>query len=153
MFLAMQSGEIDGQVVGYSSIRTGQRALWNQHAFRPLLQFGRKTRLADFSAVPTAYELTADPAARSLLGFADLQFFISLPFAAPPGVPAERAKALQAAFIEMFKDPAVLADAEKLGIEMSPIDGATVRAAIAKTAATPRDVIERYNKLVGQSRH
>jgi hypothetical protein len=53
----------------------------------------------------------------------------------------------------MCKDPAVLADAQKLGIEMSPIDGATVRAAIAKSAATPRDVIERYNKLVGQSRH
>jgi tripartite-type tricarboxylate transporter receptor subunit TctC len=149
----MQSGEIDGQVVGYSSIRTGQRALWDQHAFRALLQFGRKTRLADFSTVPTAYELAADPAARSLLGFADLQFFMSLPFAAPPGVPAERAKALQAAFIDMCKDPAVLADAQKLGIEMSPIDGAMVRTAIAKSAATPRDVVERYNKLVGKSRH
>jgi tripartite-type tricarboxylate transporter receptor subunit TctC len=153
MFLAMQNGEIDGQVVGYSSIRTGQRALWNQHAFRALVQFGRKTRLADFSAVPTAYELATDPAARSLLGFADLQFFISLPFAAPPGVPTERAKALQAAFIDMCKDQAVLADAQKLGIEMSPIDGATVRVAIAKSAATPRDVIERYNKLVGKSRY
>jgi tripartite-type tricarboxylate transporter receptor subunit TctC len=153
MFLAMQSGEIDGQVVGYSSVRTGQRALWNQHAFRVLVQFGRKTRLADFSAVPTAYELTVDPAARALLSFADLQFFISLPFAAPPGVPAERAKALQAAFMDMCKDPAVLADAQKLGIEMSPIDGAMVRAAIARTAATAQDVIERYNKLVGTSRH
>jgi tripartite-type tricarboxylate transporter receptor subunit TctC len=152
MFLAMQSGEIDGQVVGYSSTRTGQRALWDQHAFRALVQFGRKTRLADFSAVPTAYEL-ADPAARQLLGFADLQFFISLPFAAAPGVPAERAKALQEAFVDMCKDPAVLTDAQKLGIEMSPIDGPTVRAAVAQSAATPRDIIARYNAIVGKSRH
>jgi tripartite-type tricarboxylate transporter receptor subunit TctC len=153
LFLAMQSGEIDGQVVGFSSVRTGQRGLWNQHAFRALMQFGRKTRLAEFADIPTAYELTSDPAARALLNFADLQFFISLPFAAPPGVPADRAKALQTAFMAMCKDPDVVAAAEKLGIDMSPIDGATVRNAIANAAATPREVINRYNKLVGRSRH
>lgn len=152
LFLAMQRGEIDGQVVGYSSVRTGQRALWDRHAFRALMQFGRKTRHPDFADIPTAYEL-ADPAAQALLNFADLQFFISLPFAAPPGVPADRARALQTAFLDMCKDPAVRADAQKLGIDMSPIDGETVRGAIAKAAATPREVIDRYNKLVGPGRH
>ena len=117
------------------------------------MQFGRKTRLADFADIPTAYELTSDPAARALLNFADLQFYISLPFAAPPGVPAERAAALQTAFMAMCRDAEVIDAAEKLGIDMSPIDGATVRNAIAGAAATPRDVIDRYNKLVGTSRH
>lgn len=153
LFLAMQRGEIDGQVVGYSSVRTGQRTLWNQHAFRALMQFGRKTRHPDFPDIPTAYELTSDPAARALLNFADLQFFISLPFAAPPGVPADRAKALQTAFMAMCRDPAVLAAAQKIGIDMSPIDGETVRNAIANAAGTPREVIARYNKLVGPGWH
>jgi tripartite-type tricarboxylate transporter receptor subunit TctC len=153
LFLAMQRGEIDGQVVGYSSVRTGQRGLWDQHAFRALMQFGRKTRHPDFADIPTAYELTNDPDAKALLNFADLQFFISLPFAAPPGMPADRAKALQTAFMAMCKDPAVLADAEKLGIDMSPISGDMVRNAIASAAATPRDVIDRYNQLVGPGRH
>jgi tripartite-type tricarboxylate transporter receptor subunit TctC len=153
MFLAMQRGEIDGQVVGYSSVRTGQRDLWNHNAFRPLVQFGRSSRLAEFPDVPTGRELTKDPAALALLDFAELQFFISLPFAAPPGVPPDRAQALQAAFMDMCKDPAVLADAEKLGIDMSPIDGATVLKSIARAAATPRDVIERYNALAGPDRN
>ncbi len=153
MFLAMQRGEIDGQVVGYSSVRTGQRSLWNAHAFRALMQFGRKTRHPDFADIPTAYELTKDPSAQALLNFADLQFFISLPFAAPPGIPADRAAALQQGFMAMCKDPAVVAAAEKLGIDMSPIDGATVQGAIAKAAATPREVIARYNALVGTGRH
>ena len=153
LFLAMQRGEIDGQVVGYSSVRTGQRDLWTHHAFRPLMQFGRATRLADFPDIPTGHELTKDPSALALLDFADLQFSISLPFAAPPGVPADRAQALQTAFMEMCKDPAVLADAEKLGIEMSPIDGATVIKSIASAAATPRQVIDRYNSLVGPKKH
>lgn len=153
MFLAMQRGEIDGQVVGYSSVRTGQRTLWNEHAFRALMQFGRKTRHPDFANIPTAYELTKDPAAQALLNFADLQFYISLPFAAPPGIPADRAAGLQTAFMAMCKDPEVVAAGEKLGIDMSPIDGAAVRGAISKAAATPRDVIARYNALVGTGRH
>jgi tripartite-type tricarboxylate transporter receptor subunit TctC len=153
LFLAMQRGEIDGQVVGFSSVRTGQRNLWDQHAFRALMQFGRKTRHPDFADIPTAYELTTDPAARALLNFADLQFFISLPFAAPPGVPSERAKALQSAFMDMCQDPSVRAAAEKIGIDMSPIDGATVGNAIANAAATPRELIERYNNLFGPGRH
>jgi tripartite-type tricarboxylate transporter receptor subunit TctC len=149
LFLAMQRGEIDGQVVGYSSVRTGQRDLWNRHAFRALMQFGRSTRLADFSDIPTANELTKDPSALALLDFANLQFAISLPFAAPPGLPADRAKALQAAFMEMCKNPQVLAAGEQLGFEMSPIDGAAVLKLVAHAAATPHDVIDRYNKLVG----
>jgi tripartite-type tricarboxylate transporter receptor subunit TctC len=153
MFLAMQRGEIDGQVVGFSSVRTGQRTLWNEHAFRALMQFGRKTRHPDFANIPTAYELTKNPDAQALLNFADLQFFISLPFAAPPGIPADRAAALQTAFMAMCKDPMVVAAAEKLGIDMSPIDDAAVHGAIAKAAATPREVIARYNKLVGPTRH
>ena len=153
LFLAMQRGEIDGQVIGLSSVRTGQRALWDQHAFRALMQFGRKTRHPDFADIPTAYELAADPATHALLNFADLQFFISLPFAAPPGVPADRAKALQTAFMDMCKDPAVVAAAQKLGIDMSPIDGDTVRDAIAKATATPHEVISRYNALVGSAPH
>jgi tripartite-type tricarboxylate transporter receptor subunit TctC len=149
MFLAMQRGELDGQIIGFSSVRTGQRDLWSHHAFRPLLQVGRTTRLADFPDVPTGRELTSDPDALALLDFAELQFFLSLPFAAPPGIPPDRAAALGTAFMAMCKDPAVLEDAEKLGIEMSPIDGATVLRSIAQAAATPRAVIARYNALVG----
>ena len=148
MFLAMQRGEIDGQIVGYSSVRTGQRTLWNRHAFRALMQFGRKTRHPDFLDIPTAYELASDPTARALLKFADLQFYMSLPFAAPPGVPTDRAEALQTAFMQTCRDPQALAAARKIGIEMSPISGESVRQAIAEAAATPRPVIARYNQIV-----
>jgi tripartite-type tricarboxylate transporter receptor subunit TctC len=153
MFLAMQSGEIDGQIIGYSSVRTGQRDLWSHHAFRPLVQFGRSTRLADFADVPTANELTKDPNALALLDFANSQFAISLPFAAPPGVPSDRAAALKAAFMAMCKDQAVRDEADKLGIEMSPVDGDTVLKSIARAAATPREVITRYNALVGADKN
>jgi tripartite-type tricarboxylate transporter receptor subunit TctC len=153
LFLAMQSGEIDGQIISLSSVLTGQRDLWNRHALRALMQFGRTTRLAQFSDTPTGRELAKSGDALSLIEFAELQFRISLPFAAPPGVPVDRIKALAAAFMAMAKDPAVVADGEKLGIEMSPVDGESVLKSIVQAEATPHDVIQRYNDLVGAGRH
>ena len=61
LFLAMQRGELDGQMVGLSSVRTGQRDLWNRKAFRPLMAFGRTTRHPEFPDMPIGRELTNDP--------------------------------------------------------------------------------------------
>jgi tripartite-type tricarboxylate transporter receptor subunit TctC len=147
LFLAMQSGELDGQFVGLSSIKSGQRDLWSKGAFRPLMAFGRTTRHPDFPDVPIGRELTQDPKALALIGFAELPFFMALPFAAPPGIPADRAKALQTAFMDMSRDPAFVSEAEKTGIDMSPVDGAGILKLLTATAATPKDVIARYSAI------
>jgi tripartite-type tricarboxylate transporter receptor subunit TctC len=147
LFLAMQRGELDGQMVGLSSVRTGQRDLWTRKAFRPLMAFGRTTRHAEFPDMPIGRELTKDPAALSLIDFAELPFFMALPFAGPPDIPTDRAKALQAAFMAMCRDKSFIEEAEKLGIDMSPIDGAAILRLLAQTSATPKDVIARYNAI------
>jgi tripartite-type tricarboxylate transporter receptor subunit TctC len=147
IFLAMQSGEVDGQVIGLSSIKAGQRDLWNRGQLRPLIQFGRTGRLPDLPDVPTGREVATAPGAQALLEFAELPFFMALPFVAPPGVPADRAGALQTAFMAMSKDREFLADAAKLGLDISPIDGAAIGRLLAQAAATPKDVIERFNAI------
>jgi tripartite-type tricarboxylate transporter receptor subunit TctC len=147
LFLAMQSRELDGQFVGLSSVKSGQRDLWSKGAFRPLMAFGRTTRHPDFPNLPIGREMTRDPGALALIGFAELPFFMALPFAAPPGIPADRAKALQSAFMDMSRDKEFVAEAEKIGIDMSPIDGAGILKMLAATAATPKDVIARYTAI------
>jgi hypothetical protein len=146
----MQRGELDGQMVGLSSVRTGQRDLWNRHAFRPLLAFGRTTRHPEFPDIPIGRELAGDPEALSLIEFAELPFFMALPFAAPPDVPADRANALQTAFMAMCADQAFLEEAEKLGIEMSPIEAGAILQLLARTAKTPPEVIARYTARAGE---
>jgi tripartite-type tricarboxylate transporter receptor subunit TctC len=147
LFLAMQRGELDGQMVGLSSVRTGQRDLWTKRAFRPLMAFGRDRRHPELADIPIGRELAGDAAARALIEFAELPFFMALPFAAPPGLPPDRAKALQTAFMAMCRDNAFVEEAETLGIDMSPIDGAAILTLLARTAATPSDVIARYNAI------
>jgi tripartite-type tricarboxylate transporter receptor subunit TctC len=147
MFLAMQRKEIDGQFVGISSVKTGQREMWERRAFKVPVLFGRTNRHPDFANVPTGRELTKDPTMLSLIDFAEIPFFMSLPFVAPPGVPADRVKALQDAFMAMCRDKEVLDEAAKLGIEMSPIDAAEILRLVGRMAATPKEVIARYNAL------
>ena len=151
LFLAMQRGELDGQMVGLSSVRTGQRDLWMRRAFRPLMAFGRTSRHPEFPDMPIGHELARDPAALSLIEFAELPFFMALPFAAPPDIPPDRARALQAAFMAMCADKGFIDEAEKLGIDMSPIDGGAISRLLTRTAATPKDVIARYN-AIGEKR-
>lgn len=149
MFIAMQNGELDGQILGLSSIKASQPTLWNNGDLRALVQFARLTRLPELSGVPTGRELVKTRDDLALVQFAELPFFIALPFIAPPDIPPDRAKALQTAFMQMTQDPAYLEDAHGLSLDTSPIDGESVRRLIVELAATPKDVIGRYNDIVG----
>ena len=146
--LGMHTGEIDGQVVLLSSLRATQRSAWETGQLRPLAQFGRLTRLPDLPETPTARELVVNADGAAMLDFAELPFFMSLPLVAPPGVPAERARALETAFIAMTRDAAFREEALRLEIDLSPIDGGAVLALLRKAAATPKSVIARYNEIV-----
>ena len=147
MFFAMMQGDLDGQVIGLNSIRANQPALWNAKEVRVLLQFGRKTRHPLLRDVPLASELTKDPAALSVIAFTEAPLYMALPFLAPAGIPSDRAAALRTAFMAMVKDKDFLADAEKAKLDITPIDGNGLRDIIVKMAATPKDVIARYNKI------
>jgi tripartite-type tricarboxylate transporter receptor subunit TctC len=123
-------------------------SLWQAGAFRPLVAFSRTTRLPELKDVPIARELTQNPNALALIAFAEAPFFMALPIAAPPGLPPDRAQALQAAFMDMCRDPGFVADAQQLGLDVSPIDGDAVVKLINQMAATPKDVITQFNAMV-----
>ncbi len=147
-WLAQDRSEIDGQIVDISAIMVGRPQLWAEHKLRPLVAFGRVDRLPELPDVPVARELVTDPSDLALLEFAELPFFMALPFVAPPDLPPERAQILQTAFLQMARDPGFKDDIEKAGITTSPVDGAFVRDLVAKAAATPPDVRARFAKLL-----
>ena len=148
-FLAQQRGELDGQVVGLSSVKVGQPALYKAGFLRPLIAFARTTRFPDYPDVPTGRELATNAKAQAILEFAEAPFFMALPVAAPPDLPPERARALQDGFMAMTRDPAFIEEANRMNLEQSPIDGEAVRRIIAQMGATPKDVIAQFNEIVG----
>ena len=148
IFLAMQSGEVDGIVTGISTFMTTQADLWNNKKVRALVQFGRETRHTQLPDVPTGRELAPDAEALALLKFAELPFAMSRPFIAPPGVPADRAQALKEAFAKTMADPEFRADLDKLNFDdLSPIEGDAVLELVRGAMKTPKSVIEKYNQI------
>jgi tripartite-type tricarboxylate transporter receptor subunit TctC len=149
LFLAIERGEVEGRTVGLSSVRANKPDWLKPNGFaRVMVVFGRGTRFAEFPDAPTARELARNEADRNLIEILEMPYALSRPYAAPPDVPPERARALQEAFMATHKDPAYLADAEKVGIEISPINGAEIRALIDKIAKTPPDQLKRIESLI-----
>ena len=151
VMLAMQRREVEGVASDLSAFTGGggMRDMWNAGKVRPIVQFGRLTRLASLPDTPTGRELAANAADRALIEFAEMPFFMALPFAAPVGIPEDRARALQAAFLKMVVDPDFLADAKRINIDISAIDGEAIKKLIAEAAKTPPDVLARFKAMVG----
>ncbi len=151
LFLAIDQNEVQGRTVGLSSVRSAHpQWLGPNSNMRVLVQFGRATRLPDFPDVPTARELAPDARSRALIELAELPYFLSRPFAAPPDLPPARAKALQAAFLAVHKDPDYLADAAKLKVDVSPIGGDQALHAIERMSEAPPDLRDALRKLLAQ---
>ena len=55
----------------------------------------------------------------------------------PEGVPAERVAALRKAFMATMADPALVAEANKAGMELGERSGEEVQALVAKLYALP----------------
>src|SRR3546814_6750424 len=104
-----------------------------------MVQFGRATRRAELGDVPTGREMVSDPKGLALLEFAELPFFMALPFVAPPGLPVDRTKALQTAFMAMHKDKRFLDEANKLELDISPISADEVLKLLERSARTPKE--------------
>jgi tripartite-type tricarboxylate transporter receptor subunit TctC len=149
LFMAVDRKEVDGRTVGLSALRSAHpQWLGPNSNMRILLQFARATRLPEFPDVPTARELAPNDRARALIELAELPYFLSRPFAAPPDLPPDRAKALQTAFLAVQKDSQYLADAKRLGVDVSPISGEDVLRAIARMASTPLEQRNALKKLL-----
>ncbi len=149
LFLAMDRGEVDGRGVGLSAVRAN-KADWllPDGPMRVLVAFGRNARHPDYPDVPIAQELAKGERERRLIEAIEVPYKISRPFAAPPGVPIERAKALQSAFLAVHKDKQFLIDAEKAGVDISPLGASDVLDLIRRVAETPPDMLRAIEKLI-----
>jgi tripartite-type tricarboxylate transporter receptor subunit TctC len=149
IFLAVDRGEVNGRMADLSSMRSLKPEwLSSSGGMRPFVQFARATRHPEFADVPTARELAGDQDARALIEFAEISYRISRPFAAPPGVPAERAEALRQAFAAVHGDRQYLEEAAKLKLEVSPIGGREVLQAIDRIAAAPPNILDHLRRLI-----
>jgi tripartite-type tricarboxylate transporter receptor subunit TctC len=70
------------------------------------------------------------------------------PFAAPPGMPADKAALLRRAFAATMQDGEFHAEAARMKADLAPTMGEDVQKLVARIYATPRPVVERVKKLL-----
>ena len=152
IFLAVDRGEVYGHTIALSTMQA-LRPDWvkTDGTMRALLQFARSTRHPDFPDVPTAREFAESEDARALIELGEIPYLMARPFVAPPGVPPDRAAALQAAFLAVHRDPQFLAEAAQLRVEVSPVSGDEVLRAIDRIAAAPGALLSRLRRMLAKS--
>jgi tripartite-type tricarboxylate transporter receptor subunit TctC len=88
------------------------------------------------------------PEQRAILRLVFARQVMGRPFLAPPGLPPERLALLRRAFMETMKDPAFLAEAQKIKLEITPVDGEAVQKLVAEIYATPPDIVRKAAQAV-----
>jgi tripartite-type tricarboxylate transporter receptor subunit TctC len=154
IFLAVERGEVDGRMFDLSSVKSN-RPQWLKpdSGFHILLQFARLARHPELPEVPTARELVLTAAARALVELAETPLLtMARPFAAPPGVPNDRARALQAAFLAAHHDAGLRAEAATLGVDISPLGADDMARSIEQMMHTSPEAFDYMKRLLASHR-
>lgn len=148
-FLAMERGEVDGYPSVFYNSLVATRPDWlKDKKVKLLVQMGleKERHLPD---VPFALDLitNSDDKLLSMAAYAPLQ--AGRPYLMPPGVPADRAAAMQKAMMATFNDPAFIAEASKRGMDVgSPRTGDELRDLLVQTyTKTPAHIVQRLRKI------
>jgi tripartite-type tricarboxylate transporter receptor subunit TctC len=144
--LALDSGEVDGffntwtssKITSYDKIKSGEWVLLVQMTETPMKDL-------IVPNVPTIQKIARSEEQRLLL-----KYGTSTPndfgkvYVLPPGVPVDRAQALESAFARVFNDKELRADATKGKLEIDPLIGSAIQTLVVEFLGMPADV---KNKL------
>lgn len=146
--LAIERKEVDG--MGGSSISTlrSTRPQWlKENKIDVLLQIALRKH-PDYPNVPLALDFVKDPSDRKVMELVFSRQEIAFPYAAPPGVPGDRLAALRKGFMDTLRDRAFVEEAEKMGLEVSPVSGDEVLKILTAAYATAPELVERARQAV-----
>ena len=148
--LAMNRGEVNASCGLFSSsimsqwrneVESGKPKLVIQMGFKKSDQFG---------AIPSVFDFAKTDEERQILEIHFHQQLLSRPFALPPNTPADRLKALRAAFMETMKDKEFLAESQKIGLDIDPVSGDEIEAALQRFAGFPAQVLKKAEEAMGR---
>ncbi|MGH2379001.1 MAG: Bug family tripartite tricarboxylate transporter substrate binding protein [Candidatus Limnocylindria bacterium] len=149
--LAIERGEVQGRCGWSWSSVVSTRQQWLDDKFVTILTQMSLNKHPDIpSDIPLVTELTTDPDAKQLLEVVFSRQAMGRPFAAPPGIPEERVKALQDAFEQTMEDPEFLAAAEEAKQEINPATGAEVQAIVEKIFTTSPALVEKLKAIIAE---
>jgi tripartite-type tricarboxylate transporter receptor subunit TctC len=140
--LAMERGEVHGTWANWSTLKAIAEQWIKDKKIRILAQWALRKH-PEMPDVPLILDQAKTDEQKQALNLALARLEFGRPFFMPPNVPADRVNAIRRAFDATMKDKEFLAEAEKLKIEIDPLNGEQVAALIEKIYKTPADTVAR----------
>jgi len=144
--LAMERGEVEGHSTAWAAVKVAKPDWLKDKTVTLIVQFGLK-RHPELSDTPTAVELARNDVERQVLGAILNASEVGTAFFTTPGIPPDRLAVLRRAFDATMKDPAFLAEAEKVRLGVSPMTGEEVHKLVAEVSNLAPALLEKVRAV------
>jgi hypothetical protein len=145
--LSIERGEAEGICgLSWSTIKASRPHWIKDKLLNVIVQMGLQ-KLAELPDVPSALELVTDAENKEVLELILIRQEAGRPFAAPPGVPANRLAALRHAFGATLRDGEFRAEAERAQLEIDPLAG-EIETLLARAYTAPKAIVQKAAAFV-----
>jgi tripartite-type tricarboxylate transporter receptor subunit TctC len=152
LMLAMEQGEIDGLAgMPYTSLKARSPQFITEKKIRFLAQISMRKH-PDLPDVPLLLDLVKTPEDHKALEVILSKYEMSRPYFTSPGVPPERVKALREAFNATMKDPVMLKESDKQGLEIELVTGEEVQQLVKNVYDTPPPLVQKVRDMLKADR-
>jgi tripartite-type tricarboxylate transporter receptor subunit TctC len=146
--LAIERGEADTRVASWTALKTTRSEWLRDSKIVVPFQTGLK-RHPDLPDLPLISDLATSDDGKRILEFMNSDSSVGWNVVVPPEVPQDRVTQLRTAFDATMNDPDFLADAQKIGLEIVTGRGDEVAQVVARTLATPPEIVARLTAIMG----
>jgi tripartite-type tricarboxylate transporter receptor subunit TctC len=144
--LAMERGEVQGACASYGQFRIHEQLIRDGK----LVFFLRAEEepIPEIPDVPSIFDYAKSDHQRAVMRFIFSSTEFGRPYVLPPEVPKERVDAMRKAFADALADPALLAEAARMKMDMSYRPPDRLERLVLALYETPPALIETVKKLV-----
>lgn len=148
MFLAQEKGEVDLVTATWVIVKVIRGAQIKSGALIPIYAMSLE-RMADLPNTPSITEFGRNEAETMFLRIWAAGGTVGRSLAAPPGTPADRVKALRAAFDAMVAEPGFKTDTEQKNISINTMAGEALAQRVQKVLQLTPEQVESTRKVYG----
>ncbi len=144
--LAIERGEVEGVCSSYGQFRASAQS-FREGKLRVLFR-AEEAAMPEIPDAPSIYDFAKSEDQKQFMRFVFSSTEFGRPYAFPPDVPADRVALMRRAMEDAVKDPELVAEAEKLNLDMSWRQPDNLTRLTGELYKTPPEMLEAVKKLV-----
>jgi len=146
--IALERGELTGRVWDMEGLKASRPDWLRDGSINIIAQLAPSKMPEVPASVPLVKDYVASNDDKKVLDLIFVSTILARPYIAPPGVPADRVRALRGAFMATMKDPEFLAETGKLQLNISPSTGEEMERIVADAYAQPDAIVQKVRRAL-----